>query len=206
MNRTQFTEKLKSNWSKVSPAVLEAIEKKLSFYSENDINEIWIQLHETYNQVSAPTYAHVINVIKILGVQQCRGEGHKREYVYICSDCKTNYKNPTYSLLAICCPNCLSERNSLQEYDGNTHHKVITYQYQCFRGNAESHFSPTQCLMFNQSGAYGPMCKSWGLQKNTPECRDCICSDCCSKLIAENKAYVQRERAFNIPPVKDVGV
>lgn len=196
MTRTKFTEQLKDNWPKVAPGVIAAAEKKLAFYSENDIGEIWKLLHESYNKTTSPAYADIINVIKDNNIHQSIGKPIKRHYVFVCKDCDTVFADRMESIAAICCPNCLSEHNSIQEYDGNKHHKVITYQYQCFRGDPDNHYKPSQCVMFNQPGAYGPKCKSWGIQKNQPECRDCICEDCCTKLINENKEWYKRERSF----------
>lgn len=199
MTRTQFTEKMTDVWIKTNRNVLDMIERKLSYYSEDDIHALWVHTTEHYNQQSAPTYAHICTFIIESGIKQSKFEARKRYYVYVCLECGQVYADRQDAKIAICCPKCLSMRRSIDEYSDDKYlNKVKTYQWKCFLGNDSTDYQPYQCLMFNQSGCSGPSCFSWGIQKNTKDCRDCICEECCDKQIAESKSHVQREKKYDV--------
>lgn len=202
MTSLEFTQQLLDLWPKTNQAVVSKIEAKLNYYNQKDIHELWKWTEEHYNQQSPPSYAHICGYIVDCGIHQTKFLSHKRHYVFICLNCGEVYADKQQPLIALCCPVCLSEDRTVQEYD-NQKHQVTTTQYKCFTNNPDKQHKPFKCLMYGQSGSYGPMCKSWSIQQNTPECKDCICIDCCRKLIAENKTAYQREKSFDAKKLAD---
>ena len=194
MDRETFTQNLYSHWPKIAKGAVSSLEKKLGFYSERDINDIWNILRDTYTKTTAPNYADILNIIKDNDIQQARGEKHKRHYVYVCLDCGEVYADKQEPLVAVCCPVCMSEHRKVEEYDGAIH-QVTTYQYQCFMSENDKvnkNYLPAKCVMYGQSGAYGPMCKAWGKKQTEAECRSCECYKCCSNERKQNIAEVER--------------
>lgn len=173
MTRESFTLGIKDTYHNIKDGMLDAMEKELNGYSENDIGLIYdAVLRESK---FTPNVHSVCDAIKIIGISR----NNNKKFVYKCDDCQTMYAQVNDPLSAYRCPLCGSHERSMAEY--NNGDPVIVMQSACLVSAKGS----VNCELFDKYqkdkraiGIYGTTCKDY-TEMNKKECQTCLCKDCC---------------------------